>query len=113
MANTYHSNTELRLLSQKPNGYIGQCPCCEHYNFVFKNFLFVFNEDSLRGFQEVLYDEKYLCTIEPKLPHGKGYLLPSPLPNFMLVFTEKELEELRNLFQEALLTLEVERLLRS
>lgn len=48
--------------------------------------------------------------MEPPLPNQKSYLLPSPIPNFMLSFSDEEIEEIKNLFQESLLAMEIDRI---
>lgn len=105
-----HSYNSLRILSQTENGYIGQCNCCNHFNFAYGNVLFVFTEDGLRGFQSMLHDGYHVQNLNESLPHGKTHLLPSPIPNFMLTFGREEIEEIGNLFQEALLVLEVDKI---
>ena len=110
MHDASHSYSALRILSQSDNGYIGLCSCCGHYNFVFGNFLFVFTEHGLNGFHAVLYDKQHLHSLETSLPNGKTILLPSPIPNFMLSFNESEMEEIKGLFQETLLALEIDRI---
>lgn len=110
MDHTSHSYSSLRILSQSKNGYIGQCHCCDQYNFVFGNVLFVFSEEGLNGFHAVLYDKSQFHSMETALPHGRNHLLPSPIPNFMLSFSDQEVEEIKNLFQETLLTLEIDRI---
>lgn len=110
MQEPQHSYNSLRILSQTGRGYIGQCSCCDNYNFVFGNFLFIFTEDGLRSFQSILYDTCYMQQLDENLPHGKNYLLPSPIPNFMLSFDTSEVEEIKNLFQESFLTLEIDKI---
>lgn len=110
MNDASHSYNSLRILSQSANGYIGQCNCCDHYNFVFGNFIFIFSENGLNGFHSVLYDKSQFHSLDTGLPNGKNVLLPSPIPNFMLSFTEAEMEEIRGLFQETLLALEIDRI---
>lgn len=110
MQNDSHSYNSLRILSHTLKGYIGQCNCCTHFNFAYGNVLFVFTEDGLRGFQSVLHDPYHIHRLGEELPHGKTHLLPSPIPNFMLSFDNEELEEIRGLFQEALLVLEVDKI---
>ena len=106
-----HSYSSLRILGQSENGYIGQCACCEHYNFAFGNLLFVFTADGLNGFNSMLYESDQVQLLDTPLPNRKNYVLPSPIPNFMLSFSEGEIEEIKNLFQESLLALEIDRIL--
>jgi hypothetical protein len=106
-----HSNNALRILSHSEKGYIGQCNCCDHFNFAFGNVLFIFTEDGLRGFQSVLYEEHHFHQLAEPLPHGKTHMLPSPIPNFFVSFDSQELEQIKNLFQEALLVLEIDKIL--
>lgn len=108
-----HSYNSLRILSQSENGYIGRCKCCHHYNFAFGNLLFIFTEDGLNGFQSMLYDPNHLHTLESALPNSKSVILPSPIPNFMLSFSDAEVEEIKGLFQETLLALEIDRIFAS
>ena len=105
-----HSHNSLRILSQSDRGYIGQCNCCDHYNFAFDNLLFIFSEDGLRGFQSVLYEEYHFHQLGEPLPNGKTCILPSPIPNFMISFNEEEIEQVKRLFQEALIVLEVDKI---
>lgn len=105
-----HAYNALRILSQSDNGYIGQCSCCDHYNFVFGNLLFIFTEEGLNGFHTVLYDKMHFHSLEKPLPNNKTILLPSPIPNFMLSFSEAEMEEIKGLFQETLLVMEIDRI---
>lgn len=105
-----HDYNSLRILSQTAKGYIGQCNCCDHYNFVFGNLVFIFTADGLTNFQAMLYGQTHLKLLESPLLNQKRYILPSPIPNFMLSFDEEEIEEIKNLFQETLLTLEIDRI---
>ncbi|MCF0057858.1 DUF6686 family protein [Dyadobacter sp. CY356] len=110
MHDASHSHSSLRILSQSKNGYIGQCSCCDHYNFVFGNVLFIFSEDGLSGFHAMLYDKHQFQSLDTALPHGRNHLLRSPIPNFMLSFNDDEVEEIKNLLQETLLALEIDRI---
>lgn len=110
MEGSSHSSHKLRMLSQCENGYIGQCSCCDHYNFAYRNFLFIFTEAGLVGFQSMLYNEECLHVLETPTRNGKSVMLPSPIPNFMLTFDEVELEEVKALLQESLLVLEVDKI---
>ncbi|KAA0990739.1 DUF6686 family protein [Dyadobacter aurulentus] len=110
MRDESHSPNSLRILSQSDCGYIGQCNCCDHFNFAFGNILFIFSEDGLRGFQSVLYEEFHFHKLEEPLPNGKNYMLPSPIPNFMISFNNEEIEQVKRLFQEALIVLEVDKI---
>ncbi|KAA6432815.1 hypothetical protein FEM33_23240 [Dyadobacter flavalbus] len=104
------NDNSLRILSQSEHGYIGQCSCCDHYNFVFGNFLFIFTKSGLHGFHNVLYDKSQVQILEIPLPNGKEVILPSPIPNFMLSFSKSEIDEVKGLFQESLLALEIDRI---
>jgi hypothetical protein len=108
-----HAANSLRILSQSKNGYIGRCGCCDHYNFVFGNVLFTFTEDGLDGFNQVLYNPDHWHMLEASLPHDKSYVLPSPIPNFMLSFSKTEMEEMKGLFQEYYIFKELENILKS
>ena len=110
MQDASHAYNSLRILSQSSNGYIGQCNCCDHYNFAFNNFIFIFSENGLNGFRSVLDDESQFHTLDKALANGKNVLLPSPIPNFMLSFNAEEMEEIKGLFQETLLAIEIDKI---
>ncbi len=110
MEDSSHSFSTLRILSQSKSGYIGQCNCCDHYNFAFGNLLFTFTEDGLRGFYGMLHEHSQSHTLDSPLPHGRNVVFPSPIPNFMLSFTEQELEEAKGMFQETFLVREVDKI---
>lgn len=110
MKDSSHSFSTLRILSQSENGYIGQCNCCDHYNFAFGNLLFIFTEEGLNGFHGMLYEHDQAHTLGSSLPNGRRILFPSPIPNFMLSFNEEEMEEVKVLFQETFLVIEVDKI---
>jgi hypothetical protein len=110
MEDSSHSYSKLRILSQSENGYIGQCKCCDHYNFAFGNFLFIFTEDGLNGFHSALHDRQHIHALDTPMSNGKNILFPSPIPNFMLSFNVAEMEEVKGLFQESLLVMEVDKI---
>jgi hypothetical protein len=108
MEDSSHSYSKLRILSQTENGYIGQCSCCDHYNLAFGNFLLIFSENGLSGFNSMLHDRHH--ALDTPLSNGKSIVLPSPIPSLMLSFNEAEMEELKGLFQESLLVMEVDKI---
>jgi hypothetical protein len=108
-----HSASSLRILSQTKKGYIGKCGCCEHYNFVYGNARFIFTEDGLDGFNQMLNNPDHWHLVDGNLPHHKSYVLPSPIPNFMLSFSDTEIEEMKGLFQEYCISKEVENIFKS
>lgn len=110
MQDSSHSFSTLRILSQSDNGYIGQCKCCDHYNFVFGNLLFIFTEDGLNGFHSMLHEKYHAHALESPLLNGKSILFPSPIPNFMLSFSAGEMKEVKGLFQETFLVMEVDKI---
>ncbi|MCE7043016.1 DUF6686 family protein [Dyadobacter sp. CY312] len=110
MEDSSHSYSKLRILSQSENGYIGQCNCCDHYNFAFGNFLFIFTAGGLNGFHSALHDHQHVHALDTPMSNGKSILFPSPIPNFMLSFSEAEMEEVKGLFQETLLVMEVDKI---
>ena len=107
------SASSLRILSQTKNGYIGRCGCCDHYNFVYGNALFIFTAAGLDGFNQVLYNPDHWHVLDTHLPNEKSYVLPSPIPNFMLSFSGTEIEEMKGLFQEFYISKEIENIFKS
>ncbi|WP_044198983.1 DUF6686 family protein [Dyadobacter tibetensis] len=110
MKSNRHTNS-LRILGISSQGYIGQCACCDHYNFVYGNALFIFSYEGLRGFYQMLQESVSVYRLSEALPNGKDIVLPSPIPNFMLTFKESEIEDIKDMFQETFLTLEIDRII--
>ncbi len=112
-ANNSNPQNSIKILGQSAQGYIGQCDCCDHFNFVYGNVLFIFTLQGLRNFHEVLEDKLDMHHLSEPLPNGKDHLLPSPIPNFMLAFNSHELKDISHIFQETFLAIEIEKLISS
>lgn len=94
-------NHQTQTLSERPNGYVGFCDCCQSFNVSFNNSLFIFSKAELRCFSEILRDKigiQPFCT-----SHGKEIIVQTPMSNYYLVFTDAEIEELIAMINEALL----------
>jgi hypothetical protein len=106
-----HQDNGFRILSECADGYIGMCTCCREFNFAYKTILLSFQEEDMqRTFNWLIANGR---THKQSMPmrHGRRGILSSELSNLYLVFNKTDLEEIKVLFQQALLLLEVENVL--
>jgi len=94
-------NHQTQTLSERTNGYVGFCECCQRFNVSFNNSLFIFSKVELRSFSEILRDK--IGIIPFYTSHGKEIIVQTPMSNFYLVFTVAEINELIDMINEALL----------
>ena len=104
-------NHQTQTLSERTNGYVGFCDCCQRFNVSFNNYLFIFSKAELRSIAEILRDK---IGIKPfYTSHGKEIIVQTPMKNYYLVFTEVEIEELVDMMSEAALLSEANDILNS
>ena len=104
---------DFQILSENKFGYIGQCSCCQEFNFAYKNLLITFTEEHLFHFSDWLIGNQDNPAFLFDLPHGKTRVYRSPVENFFLTFTSEELQELSQLFNEVQLVLEARKIVDS
>ncbi|WP_337040870.1 DUF6686 family protein [Emticicia sp. 17c] len=105
------TNHSLVLLASCAYGYVGKCNCCEKYNLVFNNQLFIFSEEDLRYFRRMLEDETTVFEAGNLCGNGRTIGLKTPLNNFFIMFTPKELENLKNMLDDTFVMIEVSKVL--
>jgi len=99
----------FRSFAQNEFGYVGMCEDCRVVNVAFNNSLFCLSLDQFDAFAEMIFDRLAMqpfCTT-----HGKELLLPTPMPNYFLLFSEDDLTNLCALLTEAAPVLEAQRIL--
>lgn len=102
---------QTKTLSECPNGYVGYCDCCQRFNVSYNNSLFIFSEDELKGFIQIVRER---FGIKPfYTSHGKEVIVQTPMKNYFLVFTESEIGELLAMMTEASLIAEANQVLRN
>ncbi|PLK43717.1 DUF6686 family protein [Emticicia sp. TH156] len=104
-------NHKLLILASCSYGYVGKCPCCEKYNMVFNNQLFVFPEEDLRQFRRILDDGDTVFNAGDLCCNGRNIGLKTPVSNFYLMFTPREFEHLRIMLDDAFVMIEVNKVL--
>ena len=105
------TNHKLLILASCAYGYIGKCQCCEKYNLVFNNQLFIFSEDDLRQFRRMFEDEDTIFEAGDLCCNGRTMGMRTPMNNFYLMFTPKELEHFRNMLDDTFVMIEVNKVL--
>lgn len=103
--------SQFRILAESSNGYIGVCSCCREFNFAYKTMLLTFQEDSMVNFFEWVSTNRYSPEYYFPLHHGRNRILPSPAGNLFLTYSDEEMEEIIQLYHEAKLILDAERIL--
>jgi hypothetical protein len=99
------------MLAQNRNAYIGQCTGCLDYSFAYKNLLFTFTEEQLGIFCDWLTGNIHNPNFFFDLPHGKNRVYRSPVDNLCFAFREDELVEIAELFTEARVLMEINKVL--
>lgn len=103
-----HSHT-FRPFAETEFGYVGLCTSCRVINVAFQNSLFCLTLDQFEAFAEMMYDRLAMRPVSTS--HGKEWLLPTPMPNYFLLFSDEDLQNLCALLSEAAPVLEAERIL--
>jgi len=106
-------NCDFQILSENEFGYIGQCSCCQEFNFAYKNLLITFTEEHLFHFYDFLIGNQDNPNFLFDTPHGKSHVYRSPVENLFLAFNAVELNELSQLFNEVQLILEARKIVDS
>ena len=105
-------NPDLIILHQNEFGYVGKCPCCDEIQFSFGN---VLSHVPLKGFIALNkgLNKKYKSIQSEmyKMPDGKKTLIQTSASEVIVSLSKKELETLIELFDQAVLSLEVRQLL--
>ncbi|MBA4853494.1 DUF6686 family protein [Emticicia sp. BO119] len=105
------TNHKLLVLASSAYGYIGKCHCCEKYNLVFNNQLFIFSEDDLRQFRRMFEDENTIFEAGDLCCNGRSKGMRTPINNFYLLFTPKELAYFKNMLDDTFVMIEVNKVL--
>lgn len=101
---------ELTILSERKEAYIGICKCCSTINFIYKNIAIKFKEEEFyyyKNYFDHLNTEEFL--FESKT--GKNVFMSSPISNIVFCFDKKEVEEMKQLMEEASAMLQVYKIL--
>jgi hypothetical protein len=105
-----HDQSYLDILAETKNGYVSRCNCCGEFNLTYKNVLLVQEEEALfRFFEWVIAYRSSRENYQP-LPHGRDRVYSSPHSNLYLVYNDRELDELEELFAGVQLVLEARRI---
>ena len=105
-----HDQSHLDILTETRNGYVSRCGCCGDYNLTYKNVLLVLDEEALfRFFEWVIAYRSSRQNYQP-LPHGRDRVYSSPHSNLYLVYNDREIDELEELFAGLQLVLEARRI---
>jgi hypothetical protein len=100
---------QFRTIAQNEFGYVGICSGCRTVNVAFQNSLFCLPPDQVEAFTEIMRDQLAMRPFYTS--HGKEMLMTTPMPNYFILFTEKELDTLCELLAESAPVLEAERIL--
>ncbi|RZM18143.1 MAG: hypothetical protein EOO88_41525 [Pedobacter sp.] len=105
MSHSHHFHT----LAESEQGYVGICEVCRTVNIAFQNSLFCLAISQFDAFKEMVYERLAMRPVSTS--HGKDFLLPTPMPNYFLLFSHKELDQFCALLSEATPVMEAERIL--
>lgn len=99
----------FRTFAENEYGYVGICAGCRTVNVAFQHSLFCLTLDQFDAFAEMMHDRLAMRPVSTS--HGKELLLPTPMPNYFLLFSDDDLTSICALLAEAAPVLAVERIL--
>lgn len=103
-------NHQTTTLAECTNGYVGYCECHDHFNVSFNNSLFIFSHEEYEAFMHLLSER---AGLEPFLTtHGKEMIVQTPMRNYYLVFSQREIQQLLDMMVEAGLMMETNQILK-
>ncbi len=108
-----HKESSFRILTETENGYIGVCVCCQEFNFAYKNVLLTFQEEEMFRFFDWVIDGRNAAGHYMPLRHGRDKVFSSPDSNLFIVYNDNELDEIIDMYNEAKLMLEAQKVLLS
>jgi len=103
----------FEILAECEEGYIGICRHCQEFNYSFKNILLTFQEQEMDNFFEWMIGCRQNGACEMVLPHGRGYVLSSPIHNLFIVYNDEEFDAIEKLYSEVRLMREAKKILNS
>ncbi|MEZ0483131.1 DUF6686 family protein [Fibrella aquatica] len=104
-----HHNHKFRTFAETEFGYVGMCAGCRTINIAYQNSLFCLTLDQFDAFAEMMHNRRAMRPVSTT--HGKEFMLPTPMPNYFLLFSDDDLTSLCALLNEAAPILEAERIL--
>jgi hypothetical protein len=90
-------------------GHVGVCIDCGSYQLSFGNILLYFNEKALRRFVWAL--KKIDTSFIFKMPEGEKVLLTTQCQGVIMTLNESDLDDLILLVEEAIISLEINKVL--
>ena len=100
-----HHHSKVEVLSKSSMGHVGVCIDCGNYQLSYGNMLLYFNEKSLRRFVAALkkVDPSFIF----KMPEGNRVLLTTQCQSVIMTLKESELDDMIMMVEEAIITLEI------
>ena len=104
-----HHHSNLDVLSKSNMGHVGVCIDCGNYQLSYGNILLYFNEKALRRFVKAL--KKIAPSFIFKMPEGDKILLTTQCQSVIMTLNESDLDDLIFLVEEAIISLEINKVL--
>lgn len=100
----------INVIVVETYGYVVSCNCCHNLQLGFGSVSIDQCPNEFERFAEIISGLVRKQEQTPCNSHVKCISLPTPFPGFNLLFTKKELEQLNDLLQTALLIIQAENL---
>lgn len=101
---------KFKMLEYSPLGYVAKCESCKQLQLAFGNIVVRNNEEQFHAFCRII--SKKASDMKYELERDvRNIYLESPCRNVMMVFNLNELEELSELLECSMVSLEIGRLL--
>lgn len=99
------------VLTQRENLCIEQCSCCDNIHLMYQNLLLKYTPESFADFESALSKLEFDHRAVILGDNSEKILISTPQKEIQMCFTKPEFEVLRQSLKEALLMLEVSRIL--
>lgn len=95
--------SKVVVLSARENSCLIKCNCCDSYQVSFKNFIINFKHEQYDKFREIILGDNFLYSDELTYNNKKAMIKCTAEADVYLTFDDKEINELKELLEEAVL----------
>lgn len=95
--------SKVVILSAKENSCLVKCNCCDSYQVSFKNFIINFKREQYDKFREIILSDNLLYSDEPTYNNKRAMIKCAAETDVFFAFDEAEVDELKELLEDAAL----------
>jgi hypothetical protein len=95
--------SKVVMLASNENSCVIRCGCCDSYQVSFKNFIINFKHEQYEKFTEIIMNNSLLYSDEPTYNNKRAMIKCTSEADIYLAFDSGEIEELKELLEDAVL----------